>query len=97
MEADLEKNQGFQGPNGPGKPWCILLYWMEFYWPTRASIDAIRVVIEILAVAAVADGIEYVGINAVLDVMHRAVGEYRIGAGRMRRSKEEVRVPVGVG
>src|SRR5438874_826667 len=60
----------------------------------KASIDVIRVVVQVGAVAPVADGIEYVGINAVLDAMHRAVGKHRVQAGRMRRSEEEVRVPI---
>src|SRR5260370_30104030 len=46
-----------------------------------ASIDVIRVVVEVRAVVAIAQGVEDLGIDAVFDVVDRAVGERGAHAG----------------
>src|SRR5207249_6992172 len=54
----------------------------------KTSIDVIGVTVEVGAVTDVAEGVEHLRIDAVLDVVHRAVGEHGIHTGRVSRPKE---------
>src|SRR5216683_740698 len=62
--------------------------------PGFSLVDVIRVGMQGGAVRSVAQGVEDVGIDAVLDVMDRAIGEHGVEAGRVGRAEYKPRVPI---
>src|SRR6266851_1286405 len=66
-----------KSPSRLARGFCVSLK------PNVASIDVVRVISQVAAVGAVAQGVEHVGVDAVLDVMLRAVREDRVHACRM--------------
>jgi len=81
----MKKNQGLRSLASEA------LRVSHFFHGCPTLVDVVRIVVEVRAVVSVGQGVEDLGINAVLNTMDRTVGKDGIHAGRMRRSEMVVR------
>src|SRR6266581_2620072 len=89
-ERGIPHSPNKKPPSRLARGFCVSLK------PNVASIDVVRVLSQSAAVGAVTQGVEHVAVDAVLDVMHRAVREDRVHACRMRRAESKPRMPARI-